>query len=356
MYSGQRAIVTGGLGFIGSNLAIRLVELGAQVTIIDAALPGCGANYHNIAPVGDRIHLIDADIGKPHLFRSELAHADVIFNLAGEISHVHSMSFPERDLQINTVAQLRFLLGCRDSGTKARIVYAGTRQVYGIPRYLPVDEAHPVNPIDFNGVHKYAATSYHLMLARSGHLDTAVLRLTNVYGPRIALDAVCQGFFSTFVRRMTLGETIEIFGDGKQLRDPLFVDDAVEAFLLVGNTRSLRARSLNVGGPQAHSVSEIAKMAAQLADCPEPVLRPFPPERKRIDIGSYYTDNRRIRNEIGWQPRVSLEDGLSRTLAYYRSEMRHYLDPEHPNPPCRMPEHGGAPGRLEYVPGVLEDV
>lgn len=348
-YSGIKTVVTGGLGFIGSNLAIRLAELGAEVTIIDSLLAGCGGNSYNIAPVAAHVHVIEADIGDTNVFRHELRRADVIFNLAGEISHLHSMQYPERDLQVNTVAQLRFVLACQQEARNARIVYAGTRQVYGAPKYLPVDEEHPVNPIDFNGVHKYAATQYHLMLTRAGLLDAAVVRLTNVYGPRMALDVVCQGFLSTFIRRMVLKQTIEIFGDGLQTRDPLYVDDAVDVFLALGLKSDLVSRTFNAGGPEVHSLTSVAQIASRVAGCDEPVLRPFPPDRKPIDIGSYRTDDTRAKRELCWNPRVGLEEGLTRTLAFYQAELPHYLASGETDPPCRMPEHAGHKRRLQYV-------
>jgi UDP-glucose 4-epimerase len=348
-YSGLKTVVTGGLGFIGSNLAIRLVQLGAEVTIIDSLLDGCGGNVYNIAPVQDSVRLIEADISDTRLLRDDLRKADVIFNLAGEISHIHSMQFPERDLQVNTVAQLRFVLACQQDAPQARIVYAGTRQVYGVPEYLPVDENHPVNPVDYNGVHKYAATQYHLMLTRAGLLDAAVVRLTNVYGPRMALDVVCQGFFSTFVRRMVLKQTLEIFGDGTQVRDPLFVDDAVDAFLSLGRAQNLKYRTFNAGGPETHSLKSIATIASRVAGCPDPIFRPFPADRKTIDIGSYHTDDRRARAELGWTPRTGLEEGLRRTLDYYQAELPHYLLHGQTDPPCRMPEHSGSKRRLQYM-------
>lgn len=348
-YRGLDVLVTGGLGFIGSNLVLRLVDMGARVTIIDSMLAGCGANLYNIETVRDRVRLIQADIGDAGKFPDALRRASVIFNLAGEISHIHSMQFPERDLQVNTVAQLRFLLACKDLAPKARIVYASTRQVYGAPKYLPVDEGHPLRPIDFNGVHKLATTSYHLMLTRAGYLDAIVLRLTNVYGPRMALDAVCQGFLSTFLRRMVLGQTLEVFGDGKQTRDPLYVDDAVQAFLMLGAVRKPVSRCYNAGGPEAISVADIARLSTRLANCPPPFFKPFPPDRKPIDIGSYRTDNRRIEREVGWSPKVRFEDGIARTLEFYRREVSHYVDTATPDPPCRMLEHTDAPHRLAYV-------
>jgi UDP-glucose 4-epimerase len=347
-YAGKRAIVTGGLGFIGSNLVLRLVDEGAQVTVVDNLLPGCGGNLYNVAAVRECIRLIDGDIGDTAA--EVVADADVVFNLAGEISHIHSMQFPERDLQVNTVAQLRFVLACAKFNPGVRVVYAGTRQVYGVPKYQPVDESHPIQPVDFNGVHKYAATMYHHMLSRSGQLDAVVLRLTNIYGPRMALDVVCQGFLSTFIRRMALGERLEIFGDGSQTRDPVYVDDAVEAFLLAGSAPKLTFRSYNVGGTAALSLQAIAETASEIAGLAPAEMKPFPDDRKPIDIGSYRTDGRRIENELGWKATTPFSDGLLRTYRYYRAELPHYLEPGAAHPPCRMPEHAGVPHRLQYTP------
>lgn len=348
-YAGARVLVTGGLGFIGSNLVIRLAKLGAKVIVFDSAVEGCGANIHNIDPVLDRIHLIRADIADAADYADQWSDVDVIFNLAGEISHIHSMTVPERDLQINTVAQLRFLLAVRRFAPSARIVYAGTRQIYGIPEYLPVDERHPVQPIDFNGVHKYAATMYHLMLARSGDLDAIVLRLTNVYGPRMALNVPCQGFLSAFFRRAVQSRDIDVFGDGEQLRDPVYVDDAVEAFLIAGRVRSPLSRTYNVGGPEALRVSDIARMMVKAVGAGEVVFRPFPKDRKPIDIGSYKTDWSRISRELGWRPSTRFENGLARTLDYYRAELPHYLDSNQSEPACQMPEHEGKIRRLKFA-------
>jgi UDP-glucose 4-epimerase len=347
-YEGKRAIVTGGLGFIGSNLVIELVREGAQVTVIDNLIPGCGGNPYNIAPVRNRISIVDADVGD--VTPDVIAGSDVIFNLAGEISHIHSMQFPERDLQLNTISQLRFLLACSEAAPGVRIVYAGTRQVYGAPKYLPVDEAHAFQPVDFNGVHKLAATMYHLMLSRLGRIDAVVIRLTNVYGPRMALDVVCQGFLSTYIRRMMLGQPLEVFGDGLQLRDPMYVTDAVEAFLLAGLAHKPATRSYNAGGSEALSLKQIAAIVAATSGLPEPTLVPFPPDRKPIDIGSYRTDNRRIQRDLGWKPIVAFKEGIWRTSEYFKTELDHYLDRSNGNPACRMPEHSGIPHRLRYSP------
>ncbi|MEX2260977.1 MAG: SDR family NAD(P)-dependent oxidoreductase [Bryobacteraceae bacterium] len=347
-YRDKVVLITGGLGFIGSNLAMRLVEEGASVTVVDSSIAGCGANPYNLAAVRDRVNVIPLDIADASDFASEIRKANVIFNLAGEISHIHSMQFPERDLQINAVSQLRFLQECVRHAPGVRVVYAGTRQVYGVPEYLPVDESHPVNPVDFNGIHKFAATMYHMMLSRAGKLDAVVLRLTNVYGPRMALDIACQGFLGTFLRRALLGEALDIFGDGRQVRDPLYVDDVVEAFLLAG-LAVLPSRTYNLGGLEPLSLSEIAETMSREAGGVPLTYRPFSAERASIDIGSYCSDWQRIHRELGWKPATSFRDGIARTFSYYRSELAHYLDPGNPDAVCRLPEHHGARHRLALI-------
>jgi nucleoside-diphosphate-sugar epimerase len=348
-FRNKSVLITGGLGFIGSSLTIRLVKMGARVTIIDSSVEGCGANDYNIAPVRDELRVIRSGICEASRFNQWIREADVIFNLAGEISHVHSLSFPERDLQLNTVAQLQFLLACVEQAPGIRVVYASTRQVYGAPEYLPIDEEHPIRPIDFNGVHKYAATMYHLLFSKLGQLDAVALRLTNIYGPRMALNVPCQGFLSTFLRRLLLGQPLEIFGDGNQLRDPVYIDDAVDAFLLAGAAAELRSRVYNVGGLEALRLAEIAELMCTAGGVGPPRYRPFPEERKAIDIGSYYTDSTRIREHLDWSAKVPFSDGIRRTLDYYRDHFDHYLNRNEPNPACKMPEHAGLRRRLTFA-------
>lgn len=322
-YQNRKVLVTGGLGFIGSSVAVRLAEAGALVTVVDCSEPGCGANPYNLA--GVRVRRIDADIGDAAVLAGEIRGVDAVFNLAGEISHIHSMENPGRDARLNAAAQLRFLEECARQAPGARVVYASTRQIYGVPQYLPVDESHPVRPVDFNGVHKYAATEYHLLWAGMGRLDTRVLCLTNVYGPRIALNVPGQGFLGNFLRKSLLGETIEIFGDGRQLRDPVYVDDVVDAFLLAGAAPNPPSRLWNVGGPAPLPLSAIAETISRTADAPSPVYRPFPDERRNIDIGSYATDSSLICRELGWRPRVSFDAGVRLSIEYYRRELPHYI-------------------------------
>jgi nucleoside-diphosphate-sugar epimerase len=325
-YRNSKVLVTGGLGFIGSNLALHLAAAGAEVTVIDSSVAGCGANPRNLFGAPSPIRVIDADIADAADFASEIRSSDVIFNLAGEVSHLQSMKNPERDKQINVAAQLKFLEACAAHNPGVRVVYASTRQIYGAPRYLPVDERHPIQPLDFNGIHKYAATAYHQVLTAAGKLDAVVLCLTNVYGPRMALNIPSQGFIGGFLRKAILGDAITVFGDGRQLRDPMYVDDAVNAFLRAGAAENPVNRMWNVGGSQALSVSTIAIALAAAAEAAAPVFKAFPDELKKIDIGSYYSNSARIRKDLGWSSTIDFSRGIGRTIEFYRQELAYYLN------------------------------
>lgn len=323
-YAGKRVLVTGGLGFIGSNLAVRLARDGAHVTVIDSTVRGCGANLHNLTPFLAQICVINDDIGALSKYHQAVVGTDVVFNMAGEISHINSMRDPVRDLELNTTSQLRFLLALRDICPGVRVVYASTRQVYGVPQYLPINEAHPVNPIDFNGIHKHAAASYHRLLTARGELDATILRLTNIYGPRMALNIPEQGVLGHFFRRALIGDDIEVFGDGEQLRDPVYVEDIVDVFLLAGLAGALPARTMNAGGRDAISLGGMARiLAAEGGGAVR--YRPFPEGHKSIDIGSFSTDNSLIREVLGWEPKVPFATGARLTLEYFRENREHYL-------------------------------
>jgi UDP-glucose 4-epimerase len=340
-YRNRRALVTGGLGFLGSNLTLALLREGAEVTVVDALVEGCGGDEANLGPARASVTLCHSNIADTRAMADVLPGTEVIFNLAGEVSHVRSVQDPERDLELNARAHLRFLEACRRWAPQARIVYTSTRQVYGRPRYLPVDEEHPTAVVDFNGVHKLAAESYHRLLSSLYGLPTVCLRLTNVYGPRQALHLPSQGFIAVFLARVLTGEDVCVYGDGTQLRDLLYVDDAVEALLRAG-LAPLPAGSShatwNVGGPRALQLADIARVVAGSR------VRqvPFPEDLLPIDIGSYCTDDRRFRAWTGWAPRVELPEGIARTLAYYRA----YVCPE--NHPADRPS-GASPTVLGTI-------
>lgn len=324
------------MGFLGSSLVIALVNLGARVTIVDSLVRGCGGNPHNVAPVVGSVRILRHDIGAVDHVRDAIRRANVIFNLAGEISHIHSMRFPQRDAALNASSQLNFLEECARTATGVRIVYAGTRQIYGVPRYLPVDEDHPICPVDFNGVHNYAAMMYHLLYARLGQVDAVVLNLTNLYGPRLALSIPCQGFLGNFVRKMMTGCQLEVFGDGRQLRDPLYVDDAVDLFLLAGAAEQIPSRIYNAGGPEPLEIRCIAEIVSRIGGLRAPAFRPFTAEQKRIDIGSYYSDNGLVQRELGWVPKIRFEEGIQRTYRFYCQQLDRYLEPGVTEPACQL--------------------
>lgn len=331
VYAGKAALVTGGLGFLGSNLALALHRLGAVVTVVDAVIEGCGANEHNLEGAGGDIAVVRAGIDDASAMSRILPQQDFIFNLAGEISHSRSIECPERDLNLNGCANLHFVQHCQRWAPQARIVYASSRQVYGAADYLPVDEKHPIRPIDFNGAHKRLAEFYHQLAAQLYGIETVVLRLTNVYGPRQALNLPWQGFIAVFIATALRGEEITVFGTGDQMRDMVFVDDVVDAFLLAGSgplDNAPRDLIFNIGGPQPLTLNDIAETLADVAAVPPARSRivrvPFPESRKIIDIGSYYADYQRFQSWTGWKPRVSFREGLERTVAFYREHASKY--------------------------------
>jgi UDP-glucose 4-epimerase len=317
-YAGRPVLVTGGLGFIGSNLALALHALGARVTVLDSLAEGCGGDLRNLGDEAGDIRVILADVACPESAAEALRGVSTIFNLASEIAHTSAIQPALRDLSLNVSSQLAFLGHCVAHTPGVRVVYTSTRQVYGAPRYLPVDEKHLQQPVDFNGVHKLAASQYHLLLARLGKLDSVVLYLTNVYGPRIALHLPQQGFLANFLSRALRGETLDVYGDGQQLRDPLYVDDAVHAILLAGVASLDEVRCFNIGHPDTHSVVAIAERMSALAGLAAPRIKPFPAQLQAIDVGTYATDVRLAEQLLGYRATVSLEEGLCRSLRFYQ--------------------------------------
>ena len=321
---GQRTLITGGLGFIGSNLAIRLSQLGARVTIIDSLIPQYGGNLFNLNGHEDAVHINLSDIRDRYSLEALLKGKDVIFNLAGQTSHLDSMHDPETDLAINGTAQLSLLEICRRVNPEARIVFASTRQIYGKPQYLPVDEAHPIEPVDVNGINKLSAELYHRLYADVYGLSTRILRLTNTIGPRMRIRDARQTFVGIWLRQLLASEPIEVWG-GEQLRDFNDVVDVVDALLLAASLDELASTPYNLGSHERLSLRELAELMIRLHGSGEIRLMSFPAERKKIDIGDYYSCYDRFQRDAGWQPSRSLEATLERTLAYYRQHQSHYL-------------------------------
>jgi nucleoside-diphosphate-sugar epimerase len=316
-FSGRKVLVTGGAGFIGSNLVRRLVDLEAQVTVIDSLLPEYGGNLFNLHCIRDRIWLSVTDMRDTNGLAYLVKDQEIIFNLAGQVSHEDSMRDPMTDLDINCRSQASLLEVCRHHNPDVRLVYTSTRQVYGRPQYLPVDEGHPLQPVDVNGINKLAGERYHLLYHQVHGMWTAVLRLTNTYGPRQLIRHARQGFIAWFLHQALHGGTIQLYGDGGQQRDLTYVDDVVEALLLAGSDEAANGQIFNLGG-ELISLVDLARMLCELSPGTRCETVPFPEERRRIDIGSYVADWEKIRLTLGWSMHTCLHDGLQRTLDYYR--------------------------------------
>ncbi|MET0628017.1 MAG: NAD-dependent epimerase/dehydratase family protein [Acidimicrobiia bacterium] len=329
--AGRRCLVTGGLGFIGSNLALALSTAGAEVVVVDARIDRHGANPYNLVPDGHdepdpRIEVIEADLGAvldPRVRAAALG-AEFVFNLSGQVSHVDSMDDPLFDLQSNTTSQFAFLELLRRENPGATVVYTSTRQIFGRPRYLPVDEEHPVAPVDVNGITKYAAEQLHLLYHDVYGLRTSAIRLTNVFGPRQRLRDNLQGFLPIFVRRALDDEAITVFGDGAQQRDCLYVDDVVECLLLAATTPDAAGQIFNVGNDEHLELRVIAEAVVRAAGAGRVEFTPWPPDRDAIDIGSYFGDSSKAKRMLAWEPRTNFEEGIARTIEFFRSRRSWY--------------------------------
>jgi nucleoside-diphosphate-sugar epimerase len=323
-FAGSRCLITGGLGFIGSNLARELVGRGAEVRIVDALITGHGGDHYNLGDCADRVEVHLSDLRDGHVVRHLVRGQDFVFHLAGQVSHGDSMRDPELDLGVNCVSTINLVEACRHECPRAVLVHTSTRQVYGCPRRLPVDESHPTIPVDVNGINKLAAEYYHLLYHRTYDLRSVVLRLTNTYGPRQQIHNQRQGFVGVFLHAAMRGQPIRIFGTGEQRRDFHHVDDVVDALLRAAITDACHGNLYNLGGQQPHSLNELVAMLRQWCtfDCTHV---PFPADRKLIDIGDYYGDWSRFHAAAGWQPRISLHDGLRTTIEFFRRHAEHYL-------------------------------
>ncbi len=324
VFAGKRVLITGGLGFIGSNLARALVRLGARVSIVDSLIPEYGGNRRNLVGLAGRVRVHVADVRDwarlPRLVRGQ----DFLFNLAGQTSHMDSMTDPQTDLDINGRAQLAILEACRIHNPGIRVVFASTRQIYGRPDYLPVDEKHPLRPVDVNGINKIAGESFHLLYSRVHGIRATALRLTNTIGPRMRVKDARQTFVGVWIRCLVEGRSFEVWG-GEQLRDFTYVDDAVEAFLLAASRPEADGRVFNLGGPPPVTLDRLAELLVEINRGGSFAVRTFPVDRKKIDIGDYYADDRLIGRKLGWRPRTALRTALAKTLAFYRKELRYYV-------------------------------
>jgi UDP-glucose 4-epimerase len=326
-YRGRKVLITGGLGFIGSNLAHQLVELGADVLLVDSLIPDYGGNLFNIDGIADRVHVNIADIRQQSTMNFLVRDRDVVFNLAGQVSHIDSMRDPYTDLEINCRSQLTILEACRYHNPGVKVVFAGTRQVYGRPHSLPVSEAHLVRPTDVNGINKAAGEYYHLVYNNVFGVRACSLRLTNVYGPRQLIKHNRQGFIAWFIRLAIEGRTIPIYGDGEQLRDFVYVDDAADAFLRAGAMDTCNGDAFNVGGDEPLSHRALTTMLVEIAGSGHVEYVEWPSDKKAIDIGSFYADSTKFKRTTGWAPGVGVRQGLEQAVAFYRRHYTRYVDP-----------------------------
>lgn len=323
-FDGKRILITGGLGFIGSNLARRLVDLGAKVTLVDSLVPEYGGNLFNIEGIQDRVRVNISDVRDEYSISYLVQDQDILFNLAGQTSHADSMQDPYTDLDINCRAQLSILEACRKHNAGIKIIFASTRQIYGKPESLPVDEKHLLSPVDVNGINKMAGEWYHILYSRVYGIRACALRLTNTIGPRMRVKDSRQTFVGTWTRLILQGLPFEVWG-GEQMRDFTYIDDAVDALLAAATSEATNSQVFNLGGDWIISLKDLAELFIEVNGGGQYLVKPYPVDRKKIDIGNYYANFSRIHAVLGWKPRVTLREGLARTLAFYREHLQHYL-------------------------------
>ncbi len=321
----KKILITGGMGFIGSNLAQKMVNLNNQVTIVDSLIPEYGGNLRNIEGVIDNISVNLSDIRDEYSICEIVKNHDYLFNLAGQTSHMDSMQDPFTDLDINAKAQLSILEACRKNNPDIRILFASTRQIYGKPSYLPVDERHPMHPVDVNGINKIAGEQYHILYQEVYGIASSVLRLTNTYGPRMRIKDARQTFLGIWIRNLLEGKPIEVFGDGKQRRDYNYIEDVLDALLIAATEEHAIGKVYNLGGPDPISLEDTAKIMCQEIEGSNYQMIPFPEDRKAIDVGDFICDYSAFGNQFGWEPKVNFEDGIQRTIEYFKTEIEHYI-------------------------------
>ena len=323
--SNKKILITGGLGFIGSNLTRRLVDQGNTITVVDSLIPEYGGNLRNLHDIKDKITVSLSDVRDVASINDLIKGHDFLFNLAGQTSHLDSMQDPITDLEINAKAQLSILEACRKYNPGIRIVFASTRQIYGKPKYFPVDEKHPLHPVDVNGINKIAGEQYHILYQEVYGIASSVLRLTNTYGPRMRIKDARQTFLGIWIRNLLQGKPIQVFGDGKQRRDYNYVEDVLDALLIAATEKNAVGKVYNLGAPDPLSLEDTAKIMCQEIEGGDYQMIPFPEDRKAIDVGDFICDYSALRNEFEWEPKVSFEEGIQRSFEYFNDEFEHYI-------------------------------
>jgi len=321
----KKVLITGGMGFIGSNLARRLVEHGNIVTIVDSMIPEYGGNYQNLSDMKDRVTINISDVRDQVAINHLIKGHDYLFNLAGQTSHLDSMQDPITDLDINAKAQLSILEACRKNNLDIRVVFASTRQIYGKPQYLPVDEKHPLHPVDVNGINKIAGEQYHILYHEVYGIESSVLRLTNTYGPRMRIKDARQTFLGIWIRNLLEGNSIQVFGDGLQRRDYNFVDDVLDALMIAATHPDAIGNTYNLGSPEPLSLEDSAKIICEEVDTYNYIMVPFPEDRKAIDVGDFVCDYSLFSSQFSWKPRTKFQEGIKKSIEYFRNKLEHYI-------------------------------
>lgn len=321
---GSNVLITGGLGFIGSNLARKLCRQGAKVTIIDSLFADYGGNQFNIADIASNVDIHYLDIRNTDELKKLIIGKDFIFNLAAQSSHMGSMLDPIADLEINVTALVSMLELCKKFNPNVKVVHASTRQIYGSPDYLPVKESHPIRPVDVNGVNKSAAEQYLMLYNKVYDLRSCSLRLTNTYGPGMRVKDAKQTFLGIWIKSVLEHKPFSIYGDGLQVRDFNYVDDCSDAFILCAYNEISNGKVYNLGGTPSIELKALAKIITSLGFGGSYEFIPFPSSQKAIDIGDYSADISLIQADLKWFPSVELNDGLTNALAYYDKNRNHY--------------------------------
>ena len=322
-FKNKKILITGGLGFIGSTLAHRLAKIEADIYLIDSLIPEYGGNNFNINGIEDKVKVNIADVRDKHSMDYLVKGKDIIFNLAGTLSHIDSMNDPFTDLEINCTSQLSILESCRKNNRDVKIIFAGTRGQYGKADHLPVDERHLMHPTDVNGINNIAGESYHILYNNIYGIRAVSLRLTNTYGPRHQMKHHKQGIINWFIRQLIEEQTIKLYGDGKQIRDINYVDDVVEALLLVACNEKADGEVFNLGGIPKNLIDLVETMIDVYGKGNYELI-PFKDDLKKIEIGDYIANYEKVKNTVGWQPKISLEEGLRSSFDYYEKYRNHY--------------------------------
>lgn len=319
----KNILITGGLGFIGSTLAIREVKRGNTVTIIDALFPEYGGNEFNVSSIKKEIEVVIGDVRNTQLIQKLILKKDIIYSLAGTLSHVDSMKDPFTDLEVNCTSQLTLLEACRRYNPDTKILFAGTRNQYGRAKKIPVNEEHVMEPVDVNGINNIAAEWYYRLYHNIHGLWTCSLRLTNTYGPRHQMRHPRQGVLNWFIRQLLDEETVRLYGNGKQIRDINYVDDVVEAFIFAATNPKAKGEVFNVGG-EATSLIDFVKKSIKIVGSGKTRIVPFPHNRRVIEIGDYVADWSKIKRILGWEPKIRLDEGIRKTVQYYQTYKKYY--------------------------------